>query len=93
MTLVTLVTAGRRNDITDVAGIAVGQHQRAGRGWLTGTTVIIPPVGTAAGVDVRGGGPGTRETDLLHPANMVGARSTRSACLVAAPTGSTPPVA
>jgi putative pantetheine hydrolase len=69
----TIVTAGRRNDITDVAGVAVGHHQRAGRGWLTGTTVIIPPVGTFAGVDVRGGGPGTRETDLLHPANMVSA--------------------
>ena len=64
---------GVRNDLTDVAGIAVGQHQRIGRGWLTGTTVVVPPVGTTAAVDVRGGGPGTRETDLLHPANMVGA--------------------
>jgi putative pantetheine hydrolase len=62
---------GPRNDISDVAGIAVGHHQRRGRGWLTGTTVVVPPVGTTAGVDVRGGGPGTRETDLLHPANMV----------------------
>jgi putative pantetheine hydrolase len=67
------VTPGRRNDITDVPGIAVGHHQRTGRGWLTGTTVVIPPIGTFAGVDVRGGGPGTRETDLLHPANMVSA--------------------
>jgi putative pantetheine hydrolase len=65
--------AGPRNDITDIAGLAVGHHQRTGRGWLTGTTVVIPPVGTTASVDVRGGGPGTRETDLLHPANMVGA--------------------
>jgi putative pantetheine hydrolase len=64
---------GRRNDVTDVAGVAVGHHQRSGRGWLTGTTVVIPPVGTVAGVDVRGGGPGTRETDLLDPTNMVGA--------------------
>lgn len=62
---------GPRNDITDVAGIAVGHHQRRSRGWLTGTTVVIPPVGTTGGVDVRGGGPGTRETDLLHPTNMV----------------------
>jgi putative pantetheine hydrolase len=62
---------GPRNDLTDVAGIAVGHFQRRGRGWLTGTTVVIPPVGTAGGVDVRGGGPGTRETDLLDPVNMV----------------------
>ena len=65
------VRAGPRNDITDVAGIAVGHHQRRGRGWLTGTTVVVPPVGTVGGVDVRGGGPGTRETDLLSPVNMV----------------------
>ena len=63
--------AGARNDLTDVAGIAVGHHQRRGRGWLTGTTVVIPPPGTVGGVDVRGGGPGTRETDLLDPKNMV----------------------
>lgn len=64
-------SAGPRNDITDVTGVAVGHFQRRGRGWLTGTTVVIPPVGTIGGVDVRGGGPGTRETDLLNPANMV----------------------
>ncbi len=33
----------------------------------TGCTVVIPPDGTRAGVDVRGGGPGTRETDILSP--------------------------
>jgi L-aminopeptidase/D-esterase-like protein len=65
------VKAGPRNDVTDVAGVAVGHFQRRGRGWLTGTTVVIPPVGTTGGVDVRGGGPGTRETDLLDPVNMV----------------------
>jgi putative pantetheine hydrolase len=65
------VRAGPRNDLTDVPGMAVGHFQRRGRGWLTGTTVVLPPVGTAGGVDVRGGGPGTRETDLLAPANMV----------------------
>jgi putative pantetheine hydrolase len=63
--------AGPRNDITDVEGLAVGHHARRGRGWLTGTTVVLPPRGTVGGVDVRGGGPGTRETDLLHPVNMV----------------------
>ncbi len=57
--------------LTDVAGIAVGHHQRCGRGWRTGTTVIVCPAGTTAGVDVRGGGPGTRETDLLAPENMI----------------------
>jgi len=34
---------------------------------LTGCTVVIPPPGNVASVSVRGGGPGTRETDLLHP--------------------------
>ncbi|MFV0309984.1 MAG: P1 family peptidase [Desertimonas sp.] len=65
------VRPGPRNAITDVDGIKVGHHQRTGRGWLTGTTVVIPPVDTVGGVDVRGGGPGTRETELLHPENMV----------------------
>ncbi|MGH9271322.1 MAG: P1 family peptidase, partial [Ilumatobacteraceae bacterium] len=65
------MTIGPHNDLTDVAGIKVGHHQRTGRGWLTGTTVVLPPPGTVGGVDVRGGGPGTRETDPLHPLNMV----------------------
>ena len=60
------------NAITDVPGIRVGQAQRTGDGWLTGTTVVLPPPeGAVAGVDVRGGGPGTRETDLLDPRNLV----------------------
>ncbi len=62
---------GPLNAITDVAGVAVGHHQRIGRGWLTGTTVVLPPDGTVGGVDVRGGGPGTRETDCLRPTTMV----------------------
>lgn len=62
---------GPHNDLTDVDGFAVGHHSRRGRGWLTGTTVVLPPPATVGGVDVRGGGPGTRETDLLHPVNMV----------------------
>jgi putative pantetheine hydrolase len=65
------VKAGPRNDLTDVRGVTVGQYQRIGQGWLTGTTVVIPPPGTVGGVDVRGGGPGTRETELLEPMNMV----------------------
>ena len=57
--------------ITDVAGVLVGHHQRAGRGWQTGTTVVLVPDGATPGVDVRGGGPGTRETDALRPENLV----------------------
>src|SRR5918996_4674180 len=59
----------RGNAITDVRGIEVGhaQDEKA----LTGCTVIICRKGAVAGVDVRGGAPGTRETDLLDPINLV----------------------
>lgn len=57
--------------LTDVAGISVGHHQRTGRGWRTGTTVVTCFDGAVAAVDVRGGGPGTRETDALAPTNLV----------------------
>ncbi len=69
--------------ITDVAGIEVGHWQRLdadvvvgtatepGSGWATGTTVVTVPDGATTAVDVRGGGPGTRETDLLDPVNTV----------------------
>lgn len=60
------------NSITDVPGIRVGQAERTDEGWLSGTTVVLAPEqGAVAGVDVRGGGPGTRETDLLDPRNLV----------------------
>lgn len=42
-----------------------------GAGWACGTTVVLTPPGTTGAVDVRGGAPGTRETDLLDPANSV----------------------
>jgi L-aminopeptidase/D-esterase-like protein len=57
--------------ITDVAGVEVGHHQRTGRGWQTGTTVVFARRGATPGVSVRGGGPGTRETDALHPEHLV----------------------
>lgn len=70
--------------ITDVAGITVGHHHRCdadatvgdpdgtpGTGWACGTTVVLAPPGTVGAVDVRGGAPGTRETELLDPANTV----------------------
>ena len=57
----------RAGCITDVPGIRVGHAQRVGNGWCTGTTAVLLPAHTTAGVDVRGGGPGTRETDPLSP--------------------------
>jgi L-aminopeptidase/D-esterase-like protein len=61
---------GRFNALTDVHGLRVG-HAELDRG-LTGTTVIVAPEGGAvAGVDARGAAPGTRETDLLDPGNLV----------------------
>ncbi|MGJ5755257.1 L-aminopeptidase/D-esterase-like protein [Streptomyces puniciscabiei] len=58
--------------ITDVAGVRVGHATLRGDGRLTGTTVVLAPEGGAvAAVDVRGGGPGTRETDALDPRNVV----------------------
>lgn len=55
--------------ITDVAGIEVGHFTDTRR--PTGCSVIITRDGAVAGVDVRGAAPGTRETDLLHPSNLV----------------------
>ena len=59
----------RNNAITDVHGIEVGHAQNEEA--LTGCTVILCRKGAVAGVDVRGGAPGTRETDLLDPVNLV----------------------
>jgi len=55
--------------LTAVSGIKVGHHTLTER--PTGCTVILAEAGAVAGVDVRGGAPGTRETDLLDPVNMV----------------------
>ncbi|MBQ9196302.1 MAG: P1 family peptidase [Clostridia bacterium] len=57
-------------DITKVHGIRVGQAQNAEA--LTGVTVVLPSAqGAVGGVSVRGAAPGTRETDLLKPGNLV----------------------
>lgn len=55
--------------LTDIKGIQVGQAEDIEAG--TGCTVILCKDGATAGVDVRGGAPATRETDLLNPLNMV----------------------
>jgi len=58
-----------RNAITDIPGVRVGH---AGDGKLgSGTTVVVFDKPVTASVDVRGGGPGTRETALLDPAQTV----------------------
>lgn len=57
--------------ITDVPGVLVGQFQRIEPGWATGTTVVLVPDGATGAVDQRGGAPGTRETNLLEPENLV----------------------
>ena len=58
-----------------MTAIALPEGVRAGhwtdrQGW-TGCTVILPPEGSVAACEVRGGGPGTRESDLLSPASAV----------------------
>ena len=55
--------------ITDVAGLQVGHHTLKER--PTGCTVVLCDPPAVCGVDVRGGAPGTRETDLLHSDNVV----------------------
>jgi len=55
--------------LTDVAGITVGHFTHSAR--ATGCSVVLCPDGVVAGVDVRGGAPGTRETDLLQPENLI----------------------
>jgi L-aminopeptidase/D-esterase-like protein len=55
--------------ITDVAGLRVGHFTDSRR--PTGCSVVLCPLGATCGVDVRGAAPGTRETDLLRPDNLV----------------------
>ena len=65
--VVPVLLTGPLNAITDVPGIEVGNYDSNN----TGTTVILAPKGAVGGVDVRGSAPGSRETDLLRPTNMV----------------------
>lgn len=60
---------GPTNGLTDVFGIRVGHYTDASA--ASGTTVVICREGAVAGVDIRGAAPGTRETDLLAPENLV----------------------
>ncbi|MFJ4873772.1 P1 family peptidase [Streptomyces sp. NPDC088745] len=63
---------GPHDALTDVAGLRVGHARVATALALTGSTVVLGPEGGfTAAVDVRGGGPGTRETDALDPRNLV----------------------
>jgi L-aminopeptidase/D-esterase-like protein len=64
-----LTSARKAGSITDVAGIEVGHFTDTRR--PTGCTVVMARGGAVAGVDVRGAAPGTRETDLLSPVNLV----------------------
>ncbi|MGO4200403.1 P1 family peptidase [Rhodococcus sp. TAF43] len=69
--------SGPSDSLSDVAGVLVGHDHlldpdaTLGAGAATGCTVVLVPSGATAGVDVRGGGPGTRETDLLDPSHSV----------------------
>jgi L-aminopeptidase/D-esterase-like protein len=63
------ISMKQKDSITDVSGIEVGHAQNAKA--LTGCTVVLCRKGATCGVDVRGGAPGTRETDLLNPVNLV----------------------
>jgi L-aminopeptidase/D-esterase-like protein len=64
-----LATVGTHNDLTDVKGIMVGHYTDTIA--ASGVTVAICAEGAVTGVDVRGSAPGTRETDLLAPENLV----------------------
>jgi L-aminopeptidase/D-esterase-like protein len=63
------ISMNTNNSLTRVPGVEVGHAQNAEA--LTGCTVILCRKGAVGGVDVRGGAPGTRETDLLNPLNLV----------------------
>lgn len=63
------MSARLHNAITDIPGIRVGHAQNEEA--FTGCTVVLCEEGAVGGVDQRGGAPGTRETDALHPMHLV----------------------
>ena len=73
--------------ITDIKGIKVGHW--SDRRALTGCTVVIPDAPAVAGVDVRGAAPGTRETELLRPGNLV--QHVHAICLAGGNSPARPP--
>lgn len=62
-------TAGpvRGRGILEIDGLRLGHAGHFSPGRLTGLTVVLPPSGSTVGVDVRGGGPATHETDVIAP--------------------------
>ena len=64
-----MIRPGARNLITDVPSILVGNAE--GHAARSGVTVVLPEAGAVCAVDVRGGAPGTRETDALDPAGLI----------------------
>jgi len=64
-----MICPGARNLITDVPGILVGNAED--HAVRSGVTVVLPEAAAVCAVDVRGGAPGTRETDALHPGGLV----------------------
>ena len=69
MDLFSAVTPGPRNSLCDVDGVKVGAAEDATA--RTGVSVVLPDAPATAAVDVRGGGPGARETDVLAPSTLV----------------------
>ncbi len=63
------MTSGKNNSLVDVEGLMVGHYTDIGA--ACGVSVAICPEGATAGFDVSGSAPGTRETDLLAPINLV----------------------
>ena len=65
----TLNTLGKHNALTDVVGLRVGHYTDLQA--ACGVTAVLAPEGAVGAVDVRGSAPGTRETDVLEPGNIV----------------------
>lgn len=64
-----ITTSGKSNSILDIEGLMIGHYTDTEA--LCGVTAVICTEGAIASVDVRGSAPGTRETDLLDPVNLV----------------------